>query len=116
MINKIKTLFKKLEPEIKPVKEIEPVKVTKRVRGPKPIKRTKTTLQIARDVVEYMNTNSEGKYSASEMETLALEIATQIEFCSTRAKEMVMALLNSHDLKGYELAREMVNRMDQQKI
>jgi hypothetical protein len=98
MLNKIKGLFKKSEPEIVPVKEI------------------KTTLQIAREVCEYMNTNSEGKYSASEMETLALEIATQIEFCSDRAMEMVMALLNSHDAKGYELAKEMVDRMDQQKI
>jgi hypothetical protein len=50
------------------------------------------------------------------METLALEIATQIEFRSDRAMEMVMALLNSHDAKGYELAKEMVDRMDQQKI
>ena len=95
MINKIKTFFKKSEPETVPVKEI------------------KTTLQIAREVCEYMNTNSEGKYTASEMETLALEIATQIEFQSTRAMEMVMALLNSHDLRGYELAKEMVDRMDQ---
>lgn len=98
MINKIKGLFKKPTPEIEPVREI------------------KTTLQIAREVCEYMNTNSEGKYSASEMETLALEIATQIEFRSDRAMEMVMALLNSHDAKGYELAKEMVDRMDQQKI
>lgn len=91
MINKIKTFFKKSEP----VKEI------------------KTTLQIAREVCEYMNENSEGKYTASEMDALALEIATQIEFQSTRAMEMVMALLNSHDLRGYELAKEMVDRMDQ---
>jgi hypothetical protein len=120
MINKIKGLFKKPKPETtsvqEPVREIEPAKVTKRVRGPKPIKRTKTTLQIARDVVEYMNGNSSGKYTASEMETLALEIATQIEFRSNRAMEIVMALLNNHDLKGYELAKEMIDRMDQQKI
>lgn len=93
MINKIKTLFKK--PESEQPKEI------------------KTTLQIAREVCEYMNANSEGKYTASEMEALALEIASQIEFRSNRAMEMVMALLNSHDLRGYELAREMVDRMDQ---
>lgn len=93
MINKIKTFFKKPEPE--------------------PVKETKTTLQIAREVCEYMNTNSEGKYTANEMEALALEIANQIEFRSNRAMEMVMALLNSHDLRGYELAKEMVDRMDQ---
>lgn len=96
MINKIKSLFKKPEPE-----------------SPKEIK---TTLQIAREVCDYMNTNSSGKYTESEMETLALEIASQIEFRSDRAMEMVMALLNSHDAKGYELAKEMVDRMDQQKI
>lgn len=98
MLNKIKGFFKKSEPTSEPPKE------------------TKTTLQIAREVCEYMNKNSTGKYSASEMETLALEIATQIEFKSDRAMEMVMALLNSHDAKGYELAKEMVDRMDQQKI
>ena len=95
MINKIKTFFKKSEP------------------APEPVKETKTTLQIAREVCEYMNANSEGKYSASEMEALALEIASQIEFRSNRAMEIVMALLNSHDLRGYELAKEMVDRMDQ---
>lgn len=93
MINKIKGLFKKSEPE--------------------PPKETKTTLALAREVVEYMNGNSSGKYTASEMETLALEFASQIEFRSNRAMEMVMALLNSHDLRGYELAKEMVDRMDQ---
>ena len=96
MMNKIKGLFKK--PESEPPKEI------------------KTTLQIAREVCEYMNANSEGKYTEREMETLALEIATQMEFRSDRAMEMVMALLNSHDARGYELAREMVDRMDQMKI
>lgn len=98
MINKIKSFFKKPKPETMPVKEI------------------KTTLALAREMCEYMNVNSEGKYTASEMETLALEIASQIEFRSNNAMEMVMALLNSHDLRGYELAKEMVDRMDQQKI
>ena len=94
MINKIKTFFKKPEPE--------------------PVKEMKTTLQIAREVCEYMNTNSEGKYTASEMETLALSIASEMEFKSKDAMEMVMTLLNSHDLRGYELAKEMVDRMDEE--
>lgn len=96
MMNKIKGLFKKPEPE--------------------PPKETKTTLQIAREVCEYMNANSTGKYTERETETLALEIATQMEFRSDRAMEMVMALLNSHDARGYELAKKMVDRMDQMKI
>ena len=94
MINKIKTFFKKSEPA--------------------PVKETKTTLQIAREVCEYMNKNSEGKYSDTDRETLALSIASEIEFRSTNAMEMVMALLNSHDLRGYELAKEMVDRMDEE--
>ena len=93
MINKIKSLFKKPEPETP--------------------RETKTTLQIAREVCDYMNRNSEGKYNDTDRETLALSIASEMEFRSDRAMEMVMALLNSHDLRGYELAKEMVDRMDQ---
>ena len=97
MLNKIKGFFKKPEP----------VEVTF-----DPVRQTKTTLQLARDIVAYMNANSLSKYTASEMETLSLQFATEIDFQCNEAMEMVGALLGSHDLKGYELAKELVDKMN----